>query len=68
MCVTLYFSITFRYHHTAPINLVYALREALSCLVKETLEKSWEKHKIYAEVMHNQLEHNNLKLFVSQKV
>ncbi|GIY05256.1 serine--pyruvate aminotransferase [Caerostris extrusa] len=31
-----------KYHHTAPINLVYCLREALAILVEETLEKCWK--------------------------
>ena len=34
------------YHHTAPINLVYALREALTIAVQdEWLPNSWERHR-----------------------
>lgn len=33
------------YHHTAPILLVYALREALRLLHEEGLETRWERHK-----------------------
>jgi len=33
------------YHHTAPILLVYALREALRLLHEEGLEARWERHK-----------------------
>lgn len=32
------------YHHTAPVNAVYALHEALTILKEETLEKSWARH------------------------
>ena len=34
------------YHHTAPINMVYALREALRiAVVDEWLPNSWERHR-----------------------
>jgi alanine-glyoxylate transaminase/serine-glyoxylate transaminase/serine-pyruvate transaminase len=33
------------YHHTAPINNVYALREALSIVAEEGLEARWERHR-----------------------
>jgi alanine-glyoxylate transaminase / serine-glyoxylate transaminase / serine-pyruvate transaminase len=32
------------YHHTAPINLVYALHEALSIVEEEGLEARWARH------------------------
>lgn len=32
------------YHHTAPINLVYALAEALSLVEEEGLEARWARH------------------------
>ena len=32
------------YHHTAPISMVYALREALRVLHEEGLEASWKRH------------------------
>jgi alanine-glyoxylate transaminase/serine-glyoxylate transaminase/serine-pyruvate transaminase len=33
------------YHHTAPINMNYALREALALVVEEGLENRWARHK-----------------------
>ncbi len=33
------------YHHTAPILLVYALREALRLLYEEGLERRWQRHR-----------------------
>jgi alanine-glyoxylate transaminase/serine-glyoxylate transaminase/serine-pyruvate transaminase len=44
------------YHHTAPVNAVYALHEALSILKEEGLENSWKRHQ------HN---HNALKAGLS---
>ena len=32
------------YHHTAPVNLTYALREALRLLAEEGLEARWQRH------------------------
>ena len=33
------------YHHTAPINMVYALREALSIILEEGLEARFARHR-----------------------
>jgi len=33
------------YHHTAPINMVYALREALSIVVEEGLQARFDRHR-----------------------
>jgi len=33
------------YHHTAPISMIYGLREALRIIHEEGLEKRWERHK-----------------------
>jgi alanine-glyoxylate transaminase/serine-glyoxylate transaminase/serine-pyruvate transaminase len=37
------------YHHTAPINMNYALREALRVVAEEGLEARWERHRSNAE-------------------
>jgi len=39
------------YHHTAPINMNYALYEGLRIIVEETLEKRWQRHRENAELM-----------------
>jgi alanine-glyoxylate transaminase/serine-glyoxylate transaminase/serine-pyruvate transaminase len=44
------------YHHTAPINLVYALREALTIVVEEGLEARWERHRRAHEALRGALE------------
>jgi alanine-glyoxylate transaminase / serine-glyoxylate transaminase / serine-pyruvate transaminase len=33
------------YHHTAPISLIFALREALRIVLEEGLEARWERHR-----------------------
>jgi alanine-glyoxylate transaminase/serine-glyoxylate transaminase/serine-pyruvate transaminase len=33
-----------RYHHTAPINMVYALHEGLAMVAEEGLEARWRRH------------------------
>lgn len=37
------------YHHTAPVNLTYALREALRLLAEEGLDARWQRHRQIAE-------------------
>ena len=37
------------YHHTAPVNMTYAIREALSLIIQEGLENSWKRHQQTAE-------------------
>ena len=34
-----------RYHHTAPISMLYALHAGLGVLLEEGLEASWERHR-----------------------
>lgn len=40
-----YSTVSHRYHHTAPISMFYALREALSVIADEGLENRWERHR-----------------------
>ncbi len=44
------------YHHTAPILMVYALREALRVVQEEGLEPRWERHKRNMEALIQGLE------------
>ena len=43
------------YHHTAPINLVYALREALEIVREEGLGARWHRHEEAHERLHRAL-------------
>jgi len=40
-----YFQGAHRYHHTAPVTMFYALREALAVIAEEGLEKRFERHR-----------------------
>jgi alanine-glyoxylate transaminase/serine-glyoxylate transaminase/serine-pyruvate transaminase len=40
-----YYDSAHRYHHTAPISMFYALREALCVINEEGLEQRWERHR-----------------------
>lgn len=53
-----------RYHHTVPVNLLYALREGLAQICEETLEKNWEKHERCAKQLYDGLQQLGLQLFV----
>jgi alanine-glyoxylate transaminase/serine-glyoxylate transaminase/serine-pyruvate transaminase len=39
------------YHHTAPINMNYALREALRLVAQEGLVSRWERHQANAQLL-----------------
>ena len=43
------------YHHTAPINMVYALAEALRIVDEEGLEARWERHRRAHEALRGAL-------------
>jgi alanine-glyoxylate transaminase/serine-glyoxylate transaminase/serine-pyruvate transaminase len=34
------------YHHTPPISLIFALREAMRIVIEEGLEMRWERHRV----------------------
>ncbi|QMS92015.1 alanine--glyoxylate aminotransferase family protein [Nostoc edaphicum CCNP1411] len=55
------------YHHTAPINLYYALREALRLLAEEGLANSWQRHQKNVEYLWEGLESLGLSMHVEQE-
>ncbi len=55
------------YHHTAPINSNYALREALRMVAEEGLEARFERHRENAEVLWAGLEDLDLSLLVPEE-
>jgi alanine-glyoxylate transaminase/serine-glyoxylate transaminase/serine-pyruvate transaminase len=55
------------YHHTAPINLYYALREALRLLAEEGVENSWTRHQKNVEYLWQRLEDLGLSLHVERE-
>jgi alanine-glyoxylate transaminase/serine-glyoxylate transaminase/serine-pyruvate transaminase len=43
------------YHHTAPVNMIYALHEGLRLILEEGLEARWERHRRNHELLKAQL-------------
>ena len=50
------------YHHTAPVNMTFGMREALRLLAEEGLEQSWARHQHNAEALWSGLERLGLEL------
>jgi alanine-glyoxylate transaminase/serine-glyoxylate transaminase/serine-pyruvate transaminase len=53
-----------KYHHTAPINMIYALREALRIIAEEGLEARWARHKLHHRALVAGLEAMGLAMLV----
>ncbi|XP_075365248.1 alanine--glyoxylate aminotransferase [Mycteria americana] len=56
-----------RYHHTAPINSFFSLREGLAMLVELGLESSWERHQANCAQLCQGLHDLGLELFVKEE-
>ncbi|MDQ6961840.1 MAG: alanine--glyoxylate aminotransferase family protein [Mariprofundaceae bacterium] len=54
------------YHHTAPVNSLYALHEALLILQKESLEKAWARHAHHHHALRSGLEAMGLNFVVPE--
>jgi alanine-glyoxylate transaminase/serine-glyoxylate transaminase/serine-pyruvate transaminase len=54
------------YHHTPPISLIYALREAMRLALEEGLETRWERHRINQGALVAGLEAMGLSLLVKK--
>ncbi len=52
------------YHHTAPISLIFALREALRMVVEEGLPARWERHRQNQQALLAGIEAMGLEPFV----
>jgi alanine-glyoxylate transaminase/serine-glyoxylate transaminase/serine-pyruvate transaminase len=50
------------YHHTAPINMVYALREALRLVLEEGLKERFARHQLHSSALVAGLEAMGLKM------
>jgi alanine-glyoxylate transaminase/serine-glyoxylate transaminase/serine-pyruvate transaminase len=55
------------YHHTAPINLNYALREALRLVAEEGLAQRWERHQQMANLFWEGLAGADLSCYIEDK-
>ncbi|NXE03799.1 SPYA protein, partial [Lophotis ruficrista] len=56
------------YHHTAPINNFFSLREGLAILAEMGLESSWERHRANCAKLCQGLRDLGLELFVKEEV
>jgi alanine-glyoxylate transaminase/serine-glyoxylate transaminase/serine-pyruvate transaminase len=55
------------YHHTAPVNTLYALHEALLRLHNEGLENAWHRHRQMHKKLRSGLEKLGLKFVVAEE-
>jgi alanine-glyoxylate transaminase / serine-glyoxylate transaminase / serine-pyruvate transaminase len=62
-----YWGVERMYHHTAPINLYYGLREALRLISEEGIDNSWARHQSNVEYLWSSLESIGLKMHVEQQ-
>lgn len=49
-------------HHTAPVSMIYGLREAVGMALNETLEVRWKRHEANADALRAGLEALNLEM------
>lgn len=52
------------YHHTAPVNMLYALYQALRCIVEEGIGKVFERHQTCHEALVSSLKSMGLEMLV----
>jgi len=55
-----------KYHHTAPVNMIYALREALRIIAEEGLEARWARHLTNHQALVAGVEAMGLKMLVKE--
>lgn len=55
------------YHHTAPVNMLYALHESLTMLHEEGLQAAWARHRANHERLHDGLQRLGLDLLVDAR-
>jgi alanine-glyoxylate transaminase/serine-glyoxylate transaminase/serine-pyruvate transaminase len=57
---------TRRYHHTAPIVMIYALHAGLGAILDEGLDAAWERHRRVGARLHEALPELNFRLASQQ--
>jgi alanine-glyoxylate transaminase/serine-glyoxylate transaminase/serine-pyruvate transaminase len=55
------------YHHTAPVNALYALHESLVMLRDEGLENSWNRHRLHHSALKAGLEAMGISFVVNEE-
>ena len=61
-----YSTVSHRYHHTAPISMFYALREALMVVAEEGIENRWERHRLCHRAFVKGIEEMGLRMHVPE--
>src|SRR5690348_11683313 len=56
-----------RYHHTAPISMLYALHAGLGVLLDEGLEASWERHRRVGTMLQQSLPELGFRPFAQER-
>ena len=56
------------YHHTAPVNALYGLHEALVMLQEEGIENAWQRHALHHQALRDGLEAMGLQMSVAADV
>ena len=56
------------YHHTAPVNMNFGIREALRLLCEEGVEAAWARHRHNAERLWDGLQSLGLRLVVDEEI
>jgi alanine-glyoxylate transaminase/serine-glyoxylate transaminase/serine-pyruvate transaminase len=62
-----YSTVSHRYHHTAPISMFYALREALMVITEEGIQNRWERHRRCNKAFVKAIEAMGLRMHVPQE-
>ena len=52
------------YHHTAPVNSIFALAESLRLVKQEGLERAWERHRAISQTLVTGLDRLGLEMMV----
>ncbi len=64
--VSSYWGAERKYHHTAPINMIYGLREALRIIAEEGLEQRFARHQLHHRALVAGIEAMGLSMLVPE--
>jgi alanine-glyoxylate transaminase/serine-glyoxylate transaminase/serine-pyruvate transaminase len=56
-----------RYHHTAPVNMIYGLLEGLKMVLEEGLEARWQRHEKVGRAFQERIQKLGFELFAPQE-
>ncbi|HEX6207965.1 MAG TPA: alanine--glyoxylate aminotransferase family protein [Actinomycetota bacterium] len=56
-----------RYHHTAPVNMIYGLNEGLKIVLEEGLEARWHRHQEVGGAFQDRIQELGFELFAPEE-